>query len=360
MKKTLILAAFLVFQISGIFLIPLSAEDPVKILFIGSSYFKYNNLPELFRNLADHSEKEVEIDSYIPSGLFLSNHAASATTKLKIDSKDWDYVVLQGVGSLMAYPDSITDHPVYPAIQELKKKIVNNSPSTKVIFCMPWAFEDGMTWVEGWTDEFDDMQEKIYDRTIQYSRQLGFMIAPVGWAWYHVLEEKNYPLHYLHLSDWNHPTMEGSYLMACVLYSSIFLESTHGNPYDAGLSPVDAAYFQEIGSSIVLDTLQLWNIPLLPVGISNHSAVSTLQMPQNYPNPFSNSTSIEYTIPEAGQIELSVYNNYGNRVMELVNEYQFAGKYSLTFQPSALSEGIYYYSIQTGTEFLTRQMIFIY
>ena len=91
-----------------------------------------------------------------------------------------------------------------------------------------------------------------------------FLVAPVGIAWSRVLSDKNYPLHYLHFTDWNHPSRKGSYLMACVLYSSIFQKSSVAISYTAGLDQDEALYFREIGSNVVLDSLRFRNIPAIP------------------------------------------------------------------------------------------------
>ena len=243
---------------------PLSSQEPVKILFIGSSYFNYNNLPEIFLKLSEEDGKEVYIDQHMPSGLFLSDHAENSVTRAKIKSNAWDYIVLQGVGVVMAYPDSITEHPFQPAMKSLMKDIERNNPNSRTIYCLPWAFEDGMTWKAGWTDGYKEMQEKIIRNTIYYAEQMEFIIAPVGVAWSSVLMEKAYPLHYLHFTDWNHPTMKGSYLMACVLYSSIFQKSSVSISYTAGLDQEEALYFREMASKTVLDSLQLWNMPSIP------------------------------------------------------------------------------------------------
>ncbi len=243
---------------------PSSSQEPVKILFIGSSYFNYNNLPEIFFQLSKQDGKEVYIDQHMPSGLFLSDHAENSVTRAKIKSNKWDYVVLQGVGSVMAYPDSIMQHPFYPAMKSLMKDIERNNPNSRTIYCLPWAFEDGMTWKKGWSDSYDEMQQKITSNTMEYSEKMGFQVAPVGTAWSRVLSDKNYPLHYLHFTDWNHPTMKGSYLMACVLFSSIFQKSSISNSYTAGLDLEEALYFREIGSNVVLDSLPFWNIPAIP------------------------------------------------------------------------------------------------
>jgi hypothetical protein len=184
-----------------------------------------------------------------------------ASTEAKINEREWDYVILQGVGRLVAYPDSLpNDHPVYPALVTLRNKIRSNCASTKMVFCLPWAFEDGMTWLAGWTDDYREMQLKAYGNTLTYSDEIGFVIAPVGWVWNTVLREQRYPLHYLHLSDWNHPSLRGSYLMACVIYSTIYQEGTVGTEYSAGIPEAEASYFQDVASHMVLDSLELWNI----------------------------------------------------------------------------------------------------
>ena len=237
-----------------------SEPECQSILLIGSSYFGYNNLPELFENLTNSAGKEVYIDQRIPGGLYLSDHANSSSTESKIKEQKWDYVVMQGVGRITAYPDIYTDHPVYPSLVTLRDKISANCKSTKMVFCLPWAYEDGMTWLEGWTDTYKDMQKKIYENTLQYSDDVGFIIAPVGWDWNTVLKEKNYPLHYLHVSDWNHSSLKGSYLMACVIYATIYRQDLNGIGYYAGLPEDEAKYFQAVASSTVLESLELWNI----------------------------------------------------------------------------------------------------
>jgi hypothetical protein len=50
-----------------------------------------------------------------------------------------------------------------------------------------------------------------------------------------------------------------------------------------------------------------------------------------YPNPFNPSTNIQYSLPEAGHIELTIYDIHGRKVTELFNGYQEAGSYTLTW-----------------------------
>ena len=233
--------------------------DTLSVLFIGSSYFSYNNQLSLFENLAIRSGKQVIIGDQVTKG-YLADHASSSSTENKINERDWNFVVLQGVGSLTAYPEYYTHHLVFPALETLQAKISANCESTKMVFCMPWAFEDGMTWVPGWTDNYTDMQLKIYNKTLQWADSLDFVVSPVGWSWNTVLFEKNFPLHYLHIRDWNHPSLKGSYLMACTIFSTVYQQSTVGIPYYGGLTKSEAEYFQVIASNTVINNLATWNI----------------------------------------------------------------------------------------------------
>lgn len=68
---------------------------------------------------------------------------------------------------------------------------------------------------------------------------------------------------------------------------------------------------------------------------------SKYQLKQNTPNPFNPSTIISYSLPMDGLVILNVYDIIGREVASLVNEYQKAGSYSVTFDGSKFSSGVY-------------------
>ncbi|MCU0414974.1 MAG: T9SS type A sorting domain-containing protein [Ignavibacteriaceae bacterium] len=84
---------------------------------------------------------------------------------------------------------------------------------------------------------------------------------------------------------------------------------------------------------------------------------------QNYPNPFNPSTVINYSIPAAGQVNLTVYNLLGSEVTVLVNEYKEAGNYSIEFSTedlkNSLGSGVYIYTLKAGSFTQTRKMVVI-
>ena len=108
-----------------------------------------------------------------------------------------------------------------------------------------------------------------------------------------------------------------------------------------------------------------WNINVHMEAISGNGSVVTpsfvnkLSLNQNYPNPFNPTTNINFSVPNEGLVKVSVFDLSGRMVAGLVNEYKNAGSYSVTFNASALSSGIYYYSIETGSNRITKQMMLI-
>ncbi len=333
-----------------------SLSNPVKILFLGSSYFAFNKLVDIFQNLADSSGKEVYLDSWLGPGYLLDDHASCQVTDSMIKLLDWDFVILQGVGSYTAYPDKFSEHKVAPALRTLKRKISGINLSAKTVFCLPWAFEDGMTWM-GWPDDYEDMQRKIYTNTLQLADDIGLMIAPVGWAWLSVLEVNGFPLHYLHKPDWNHPSVQGSYLMACVLYASIFQESASGIPYYKTLEKAEAQALQSTGSKTVLKDLELWHIPELLTSYEHSAGSPGFQISQNYPNPFSSTTRIEYEIEEPGAVEFTIYESSGRTVFVRKDLNGLPGKYSFSFYGQDLPDGLYYYSLKQKDNIASGKMI---
>ncbi len=83
------------------------------------------------------------------------------------------------------------------------------------------------------------------------------------------------------------------------------------------------------------------------------------ELSQNYPNPFNPFTTIKYSIPEAGQVKLVIYNALGEQVVELLNEIKEAGVHTINFDASNLNSGMYLYKLVSGSFIQTKKMIVI-
>ncbi len=83
---------------------------------------------------------------------------------------------------------------------------------------------------------------------------------------------------------------------------------------------------------------------------------SSISLRQNYPNPFNPSTRIEYTLPRTTHVRLTIYNALGQHVATLVNGVRHAGEHSSRVDASGWSSGMYFYTLETQEQNLTRQM----
>jgi len=92
----------------------------------------------------------------------------------------------------------------------------------------------------------------------------------------------------------------------------------------------------------------------LETGIPNTYALS-----QNYPNPFNPVTKINFAIPKQGLVTMKVYDMLGRIVNQLVNEEKPAGTYSVDFDASNLSSGIYFYKLEVNGFTDVKRMVII-
>jgi photosystem II stability/assembly factor-like uncharacterized protein len=90
----------------------------------------------------------------------------------------------------------------------------------------------------------------------------------------------------------------------------------------------------------------------------NHT-LENFNLSQNYPNPFNPETIINYELGITNFVSLKVYNSLGMEVATLVNEKKPAGSYSVSFDGSKLSSGIYFYKLESGGFVETMRMVLL-
>ncbi|MEE9430998.1 MAG: T9SS type A sorting domain-containing protein, partial [Melioribacteraceae bacterium] len=101
----------------------------------------------------------------------------------------------------------------------------------------------------------------------------------------------------------------------------------------------------------------------------NESIVESFYLSQNYPNPFNPSTTIKYSIPSLETplsrgvgsvlVTLKIYDLLGKKITTLVNEEKPSGNYSVQWDATKHSGGLYFYTINVGGFRETKKMILL-
>ncbi len=106
----------------------------------------------------------------------------------------------------------------------------------------------------------------------------------------------------------------------------------------------------------------------ISVGVNDENSLPQKYMLyQNYPNPFNPSTTIKYSIPNVRQghasalqnVVLKVYDILGREITTLVNEEEIPGNYTIEFDASHLTNGVYFYDLQANQYNQTRKFVLL-
>lgn len=119
-----------------------------------------------------------------------------------------------------------------------------------------------------------------------------------------------------------------------------------------------------INIHIAIDNNIFWDDSFIiepPTGLHSDgdAAPVTFSLEQNYPNPFNPATTIRFELPSAGFTTLTIYNSLGESVKTLISQKIAAGSYSLDWDASGMSSGIYFYRLSAGEFNQIRKMVLI-
>jgi len=229
------------------------------VLFIGNSYIGVNDLPNTFRQVALSLGDTVTTSAQTPGGYTLNGHATTPATINAIESQPWDFVVLQEQSQLGALPFDVTDTEI--GALQLVAVIEQNDECTYPVFYMTWGRQNGdaLNCPDfPFMCSYDGMQQGLRDNYVALAEANDAYVSPVGVAWKQVRD--THPFINLYNPDESHPSVEGTYLAACVFYCTLFQQSCASASFVSSLQPDTAAILRNIASAIVLDSAATWNL----------------------------------------------------------------------------------------------------
>lgn len=254
-----------IFTILFLSISDIKGQDTLRVLFLGNSYTSYNNLPQLVKDLSTSAGKNLITDVNMPGGITISGHLNDPTSIAKVSQGNWDYVVVQEQSQLPTI-DYYRYNDMYPSLTDLKMMVEQFSPCAKLITYMTWGRRYGGqqcdpngVYCSPVFTGFNHMQDSLTSAYMQISDMLNIQCAPVGVAWQQVLNDTNLVLH---SADNSHPNMDGSYLAACAIYSSIWKAPSSGIAFNAGIAASRAAYYQSKSDQTVFNLSNDWNLTI--------------------------------------------------------------------------------------------------
>ncbi|WP_196510745.1 DUF4886 domain-containing protein [Nostoc sp. NZL] len=191
--------------------VEVAQQQTIRVLFIGNSYTYVNDLPWLTQQLAESAKetKKLETEMVVVGAATLKSHWKSGKALRLLKAKRWDYVVLQEQSTLpITNPKEMYK---YASLFDAEIKRVNS----QTVFYLTWAKQNQ-----------PETQQILTDSYMKIARELKAKVAPVGIAWQKV-QEANPKLN-LYSSDQSHPSPIGSYVAACVFYTTFYQGSPVG------------------------------------------------------------------------------------------------------------------------------------
>lgn len=155
----------------------------------------------------------------------------------------------------------------------------------------------------------------------------------------------------------------GDYILGIYSFENqddVFLAYDNSTYYIDGVNflyiPDDASWVYFATESKIQPIIRM-NFGNELVGIKENETTKSVRLEQNMPNPFVSSTNIRYQLEEAtNNVTINIYNVLGERVASYNEGAKTAGKYTLQIDGDNLADGVYQYTLNSGSKSYTKKM----
>lgn len=222
--------------------------NPKHILMVGNSFMYYNdsmhkpltNLIKSNKRLGKgHKLRSItingssltwhDVDSYINNQNMGSFSITSSNEYKQRKREPFDIAIMQDCSQCPV--NEARREKFHDVVDEHSKTLRKNK--VEPVLMMTWAYKNVPSMIEGLAEEY-----------LKAGNRNGILVIPVGLAFDEI--NRNYPSIDLYTSDKRHPSREGTYLAACVIFASIFKESPIGNAFLFGIERDIALNLQKV------------------------------------------------------------------------------------------------------------------
>jgi hypothetical protein len=248
---------------------------------LGNSYTAFNNLPNLVQQVAQSQGDSLHYAAFTPGGQYLQAHATDQAVQDSILQGDWDYILMQEQSIIPVIPH-FRQTLYLPGATNLKALRDQGAPCARLRFFLTWGRENGgQQCNQGYCSvNFSDFGHYQDTLTWAYKRaadSLGAGISPVGEVWRAARQAHSASLPQLGLfdGDGSHPSLQGSYLAALTLYSTLFQRPVdQPGLHNPGVDSTLAQWMRGVVDSIVWPQRNAWRLP------DSSQTLAQLQWPQ--------------------------------------------------------------------------------
>lgn len=230
-------------------LLPLLAiaagAQTIDILSLNNSLIDYNNQPAMFNAMTAAMGKDARWQARTQLGRTLIYHYNDPLSRDIALSRPWSYIILQEQSALPRTAEEAFAQSVLLWKKALLDKYPESTPT--IILPMNWAYSDA---------DVKEQTARLKRSYLNAARDIpGVVISPVGLAYEMIYNRDGADAFAALYTDNRHPTLEATYLAACLQYAVIFGESPEKITFvPEGLDAKKAAHMRRIAA----DTLADW------------------------------------------------------------------------------------------------------
>tara|TARA_B100001057_G_C22790178_1_gene927288 strand:+ start:106 stop:861 length:756 start_codon:yes stop_codon:yes gene_type:complete len=227
-------------------LLSVSTGKDKKILFLGNSYTAQSG--KFIKEIFTREGGSYELQFGTPGGKDLTFHLTDSTSQKTLKSARWDFVVIQdqsqkpGLGGKYTLGFDTSAKGLASAIRK---------QGGKPCFFMTWGRRDGDKRNTQVYPDFSTMHEKISGAYEKAGRENDSLVAPVGHAFSIIHSQDKALFKKLYKKDGSHPSSQGGYLAACVLWGSLTGKDPSLIRWNGALKRGEAKFLRSVASKAV-------------------------------------------------------------------------------------------------------------